>query len=196
MSTCYLLCSTVYYLPFVSFPSGFGLQVMQCQSETCRILTLGFHTHHVLLDALNVAGPGDLGLRYRTHRSCWHELIDCNATTGSTALHIIPWFCNFRSVVSPGDPLSVNTARTSSAQTSLQTTRDPRPCALPLAHIQTFYSSFHYDPVIHRCRSTSSHFSKQLLPIPHATPDTYYGAGPFRHKRLRDKMKKKKKNEN
>lgn len=86
----------------------------------------------------------------------------------------------------------MNTARTSSAQTSLQTTRDPRPCALPLAHIQTFYSSFHYDPVIHRCRSTSSHFSKQLLPIPHATPDTYYGAGPFRHKRLRDKMKKKK----
>lgn len=91
--------------------------------------------------------------------------------------------------------MSINTARTGSAQTSLRTTRHPWPCALPLAHIQNFFFwsffTFHFKPVIHRCHSRSTYFSKQLLPIPMLQPDTYYGAGPFRHKRLRDKTKRR-----
>lgn len=53
------------------------------------------------------------------------------------------------------------------------------------------FFTFHFDPVIHRCHSRSTYFSKQLLPILMLQPDTYYGAGPFRHKRLRDKTKRR-----
>lgn len=72
----------------------------------------------------------------------------------------------------------MNTARTSSARSSLQTARHPL----------AFATCSSYKPfvilILQFSAAKPQSFSKRLPSHPHATPDTYYGAGPFEHKRL------------